>query len=412
MPPLNVLIVSQHYWPETFRINEIALSLQNVGCKVSVLTGQPNYPDGVVFPGYRASAWTTELHADGYTIYRVPLFPRGSGSAPRLVLNYLSFILFGCTLGPWMLRRTPIDIVFVYGTSPILQAIVGMAVSRIRGVQLMTWVQDLWPESLTVTGYVSSPRILKAVAAVVKWIYRHNDLLLVQSSAFLERVRVMAGRVPVEVHHNPGELAFENPAYPHEPALRLPSKFTVVFAGNLGMAQALDTVIEAANLLKDESHIAFVLIGSGVRYAWLQQQISSLELQNVHLPGRFPPEQMPSILVQASVLLVSLVRGAIMSETIPSKVQAYLAAGRPIIGSLDGEGARVIAEAGAGYSCAAEDAPALAMLVHKLSHESPDVLAAMGAAGRTYYLNNFEPDMLAQRLRDRMKRSCAIDDTI
>ena len=400
----SVLILSQHYWPESFRINEIAQSLREAGCDVSVLTGQPNYPDGAVFPGYRATGWGREQHPAGYTIHRVPLRPRGGGGARRLVANYLSFIAAGCLWGPWLLRGRRIDVVFVYGTSPILQAIVGMLLRRTHGARLVTWVQDLWPQSLEATGYVRSPRTLAAVAAVVRWIYRHNDLLLVQSPAFLPAVRAMAGATPVEVHANPGERAFDAPPSGQPPALTLPQGFNVVFAGNLGTAQALDTVVEAARLLQGEPGIRFVLVGSGSRSAWLQQQAQGLD--NLLLVGRFAAEQMPGILAQASALLVSLVRSPIMSLTIPSKVQAYLAAGRPVIASLDGEGARVILDAGAGVACPAEDAQALAQAVRQLGQAGPAALAAMGQGGRAYYARHYQPEALARQLRDRFVVLC------
>lgn len=210
--PLHVLVLSQHYWPETFRINEITDSLRECGCDVSVLTGQPNYPDGAIFDGYRAGGWGEQTHPGGYPIFRVPLLPRGGGKALQLVGNYLSFVVTASLLGPWLLRRRRVDVVFVYGTSPILQAIAAIVVARIKGAALVTWVQDLWPQSLEVTGYVRNPRLLASVAALVRWIYRRCDLLLVQSQAFVPTVRAMAGGVPVEVHPNPGEAAFDRAA--------------------------------------------------------------------------------------------------------------------------------------------------------------------------------------------------------
>lgn len=399
---LRVVILSQHYWPESFRINEIAESLQAAGCDVCVLTGQPNYPDGNIFPGYRATGWGRTQHPAGYPVFRVPLAPRGRGGAWRLAANYLSFIVCGSLLGPWLLRRQAVDVIFVYGTSPILQAIVGIVLRATHRAKLVTWIQDLWPQSLEVTGYVRNPRALSAVAAVVRWIYRRNDLLLVQGPGFLPAVRTMAGDTPVEVHPNPGERAFDQPPLRQAPALSLPAGFNIVFAGNLGTAQALDTVLDAAKYLKPHPHIRFVLVGSGARLDWLRQQVAEQGLHNVLLPGRFAPADMPGILAQASALLVSLVRSPTMSLTIPSKVQAYLAAGRPVIASLDGEGARVVAEAGAGMFCPAEDARSLADAVLALSRLPAEELDAMGHAARAYYARHFDPQTLAQALRDRL----------
>ena len=394
---MNVLIISQHYWPETFRINEVAESLQRAGCRVRVLTGQPNYPDGVAFPGYRPWKVCTEEHG-GYTIHRVPLVPRGRGTALRLVANYLSFLASACVLGPWSLRGRDVDVIFVYGTSPILQAIAGVVLKVVKRARLVTWVQDLWPQSLEVTGFVRNRRLLGAVATVVRWIYRRSDLLLVQSHAFMPPVKAMAGRTPVAYHPNPGELAFGVRVPQGPPALTLEPGFNVVFAGNFGTVQALDTVVRAAELLKTHRDIRLVLIGSGGRSDWLKSEVARLGLQNVVLPGRFPPDAMPGILAQASALLVSLTRGEIMSQTVPSKVQAYLAAGRPIVASLDGEGARVVREAGAGVTCPAEDEQALADGILKLRDASVDERLRMGQAGRRYYEQHFDPELLARRL--------------
>ena len=399
---MKVLILSQHFWPETFRINEVAQSLREAGCEVGVLTGQPNYPDGRIFPGYRAWGCGSEVHGGG-TIWRVPLAPRGRGNSRRLVANYLSFIASASVLGPGLLRRQRFDVIFVYGISPILQAIPGIVLRRTTGARLVTWVQDLWPQSLEATGHVRNRHLLAAVATVVSWIYRRSDLLLVQSPGFVPLVAPMAGNTPVEVHPNPGELAFRD-RHSGEPALHLDPGFNVVFAGNLGTVQAMDTVLAAAALLCDLPDVRFVLVGSGSRGEWVQQEVKRQGLSNVQLPGRFPPDAMPGILAQASALLVSLTRSEIFARTVPSKIQAYLAAGRPVIASLDGEGARVVEQAGAGLACPAEDAVALAHAVRRLHATDAAERRTMGENGRRYYEQQFDPDRLAQRLVQRFEQ--------
>ena len=177
---MRVLVLSQYFWPEGFQINHVVQSLVGRGIEVDVLTGKPNYPEGVVFDGYRAWGCQTEQWA-GAGIYRVPLVPRGTKSAVRLALNYLSFVVSGLVFAPWMLRARSYDAIFVYAPSPILQAIPALFLGRIKRCPVLLWVQDLWPESLVATGYVRSPRVLLAVERVVRFIYRRTDLLLVQS---------------------------------------------------------------------------------------------------------------------------------------------------------------------------------------------------------------------------------------
>lgn len=394
---MKILVLSQYFWPETFRINEVVRSLREIGCEVSVLTGQPNYPDGAVPPGYSSTALCTQMHK-GLAIHRVPIVPRRNSSASRLILNYLSFVLSAAVFGPWLLRGQRFDVIFVYAPSPILQAIPAVWIAWLKGARLVTWVQDLWPQSLQATGFVRNLSVLAMVAVLVRWIYRRNDLLLVQSQAFIPTVQAMAGKTLVQYHPCPGELAFSQAQPLGAPALLLEPGFNVVFAGNLGSVQALGTVLDAAELLRPYADVRMVLLGSGSRSEWLQQEVLRRQLDNVQLVGRFAPEAMPGILAQASALLVSLVRSPIMSQTVPSKVQAYLAAGKPIIASLDGEGARVVEESCAGVSCPAEDAAALAEAVLRLRTMPSNELKRMGEAGLRYYKQHFDPVALAAKM--------------
>jgi glycosyltransferase involved in cell wall biosynthesis len=396
---LKVLILTQYFWPETFRITEVAESLQANGCDVVVLTGQPNYPEGVILEGYSAASVCKEMY-EGLRIKRVPLAPRGSGSKTRLIINYLSFVVSASIFGPWLLRGQRFDAILVYAPSPIMQAIPAIWLSWLKEAKLITWVQDLWPESLSATGFVRSPAILDAVSIVVKWIYRHNDLLLVQSRAFIESVVNMAGSTPVIYHPNPGEIAFSNMQREEQSVLQLDTGFNVVFAGNLGTAQALGTILAAARLLKDIEEVRFVIVGSGSQSDWLRQNIELLGLKNMSMVGRFPPSEMPGIFAQASALLVTLVRDSKVSQTVPSKIQAYLAAARPIIAAIDGEGARIVIEAGAGIACQAEDAEALAEAVRHLYRTRLEERESMAQRGRVYYEQHFEPTLLARQLKE------------
>lgn len=399
---MRILIVSQYFWPESFRINEVADSLMQTGCEVTVLTGQPNYPGGNVYPGYRAMGCGLHARESGLLLYRVPLWPRGSGGALGLALNYLSFVAFATILGPWLLRGKKFDVIFVYGISPILQALPAIVLRKIKSAKLVTWVQDLWPESLEVTGFVKRRELLALVAALVRWIYRRHDLLLTQSRAFIAPVVAMAGKTPVEYHPNPGEVAFsKEPMSGEIAALKLEEGFNVVFAGNLGAAQALETIADAAELLREQVNIRLVIVGDGSSGGWLTEQVSRRNLSNVQLTGRYPTEAMPSIFSQASALLVTLARSPAMEKTIPSKIQAYLAAGRPIVACLDGEGAQIVEDAKAGLACPAENAQTLAQTILRLQALSDNERLQMGLAGKRYYRAHFEPDMLARKLRAR-----------
>ncbi|MDP3699448.1 MAG: glycosyltransferase family 4 protein [Hylemonella sp.] len=402
---MKVLVVSQYFWPEGFRINEVVRSLVEKGVEVDVLTGKPNYPEGAVFNGYRAGGCQVESWA-GATVYRVPLFPRGARGALRLALNYLSFIVTGLIFGPWLLRKRHYDVVFVYGLSPILLAIPAIFLAWIKRRKLIVWVQDLWPESLSATGYVRNPRVLRAVEWVVRRIYRHTDLLLVQSRAFEAPVAALAPGKPIAYYPNSVDGTFAEPpspdvVLPEVPALE--EGFAVVFAGNVGAGQAVEVMVEAAVLLKDVPQIRFVVFGQGSRWDWMREQVQARGLTNLHLPGRFPVNTMPGLMQKAGALLVTLADEPIFAMTVPNKVQAYMAAGRPILASLNGEGARLVAEAQAGLSVPAQDAQALAAAVLQLYQMPAEERAQLGANGRRYFKAHFDHDNLVDELMAHLR---------
>lgn len=403
---LRVLILSQYFWPENFIINDIVRTLDEHGHTVVVATGKPNYPDGKVFEGYRAMGTQCERYLGRIEVMRVPLWPRGKGGAKNLILNYLSFVIAGLLCLPWMLRGRKFDAILVFAPSPITQAIPAVALKWLKKAKLALWIQDLWPESLAATGFVKNPHLLKAVGWMVRAIYRHCNTLLVQSRAFVDPVARYAAREKIQYY--PNSLDVSTPkaavAIPQEFKELLEQHFCVVFAGNLGTAQALDTLLQAARQLRDDPQIRLVLVGSGSRLAWLKSQQQELGLDNLVLPGRFPMEAMEQIFERASALLVSLNDEEAFAQTIPSKIQAYLAAGRPIIASMNGEGARVVGEARAGLASPAEQVLPLVANIRHLKSLGTAERAAMGAAGRAYFDAHFEMTSQVGRLVELLQR--------
>ncbi len=403
---MNLLVITQYYWPETFVITGLVDSLQALGIKVTILTGKPNYPGGEVFPGYRAWGITREQRGQ-VDIVRVPLFARGKKSGWRLAANYVSFVAAATLLGPWLLRGKRFDAIFVFAPSPILQAVPAMLLARLRKIPLVLWVQDLWPQSLSATGYLKNPWGLEAVAWVVRRIYRASDRILVQSRAFIAPVAELTDK-PQKIHYLPNPYLATTGSQPSERAAQLLDTlrrhFCVVFAGNLGSAQALDTIVEAARRLLPQADLRIVLVGSGSQDNWLEQRKSELRLDNMVLAGRFESSDMASIFDAASALLVTLKPDPAFELTIPSKVQAYLAAARPIIAALDGEGARVVEEAGAGFCSAAGDAGALAASILRMARLPLAERQAMGMRGRSYFNRHFAPERLVDELADHFKQ--------
>jgi glycosyltransferase involved in cell wall biosynthesis len=400
---MNLLIVTQYFWPESFRINDLSQRLSGEGVNVTVLTGKPNYPEGQIFDGY--SFWSPRFERVGdIEVFRVPLVPRGAGKAIQLAMNYLSFAFLGTFLGPMLVRRRKVDVIFVYGISPILQAIPAIFLKWQKGAKLVVWVQDLWPESLEATGFVKNKFVLALVGRVVQWIYRHSDWVFVQSRAFIDPVADLCPREKIVYYPNSAEDAVASSIDERGcPVPGLKDFFSVAFAGALGTAQALDVILDAAERLKGNPEIRFFLVGHGSRVAWVDEQIRTRRLSNVVLAGRHPIDAMPSIFANASALLVTLTDNPIFEKTVPSKVQSYLAAGRPIIGCINGEGARVIEDAGAGLTCDAMDAGSLALLVDKLYRMPANEREQFGKNGRKYFEENFESHRLTIELITRLQ---------
>lgn len=395
---MKILIFNQYFWPENFRINEIADAIHSRGHEVDVMTGKPNYPEGEFFSGY--GAWGIKKDVwKKISIYRVPLIARGKKSSIRLALNYLSYILSALLFAPLVLRKKKYDLIFVYGVSPIFQVIPASFLGWLKGVPVVLWVQDLWPQSAEATGYVKSAWLLKMLEKFVRFSYSHTDLILVQSQAFIDPVSKLAPKIPVLYYPNSVDKDFYIPKELDVPDIgSLESGFTVLFAGNVGEAQSMETIVSAAEELLAYEEIKIVIIGSGSKIDWLSKEIKQKSLGNIFLEGRYPVETMPALMRQASVLLVSLTDQPIFGLTVPNKVQAYLAVGRPVIASLNGEGARIINEAKAGFSVPAEDAKGLAKAILTMYRMTDEERLQLGKNGRAYFKENFDEDALIDDL--------------
>ena len=390
-------MVSQYFWPESFPINDICSSLADKAVELEVLTAKPNYPGGKIHDGYKAWACFRETY-QGINVNRIPLWPRGKNRL-GLILNYLSFVFSGILFGSWMMRGKKFDVIFVYAPSPILQVIPALFLGFLKKSPVVVWVQDLWPESLSATGYVPNRLVLKLVSVIVRFIYKRADLILVQSQAFIEPVRKLASNTPIEYHPNSVIESFSATAFGEVQQIKgMDGVFPVLFAGNIGQAQAVGVIVETAFLLKDYNDIQLVVMGDGSARQGMLDDVKLRNLGNLHLPGKFPVESMPGFMQQAAVLLVTLADREIFAATVPSKIQAYLAAGKPIVACLNGEGARLVEEAGAGFATPAEDARALADTILKLYRMPQGQRDKMGSNGRAYFQRHFNHEDLIDRL--------------
>jgi glycosyltransferase involved in cell wall biosynthesis len=397
---MKLLVLTQYFWPENFLINDVVAGLAQRGHEVSVYTGLPNYPRGRFFDGYGAFGPFREAY-QGARVRRVPLIPRGAGGGLRLALNFASHALAATFLAPFAVPGR-FDAILVFEPSPMTIGIPARALRALKRAPLAFWVQDLWPESLSATGAVRSRGILRAVDALIRWIYRGCDRVLVQSEAFIPSVEAHGvPRSRIRYLPNSADPLYRrvSPSSTDPEAAELPAGFRVMYAGNIGAAQDFGTILDAADLLRDRRDIQWVILGDGRMRAWVEDEVRRRGLgATFHLLGPRPPEQMPRYFAHADVLLATLAREPIFAYTIPSKIQSYIACGRPVIAALEGEGGRIIREAGAGWVVTPEDPKALAAAVAAASALARPELDTMGHRGEAWFREHFEREKLLSRL--------------
>lgn len=397
---MRILVITQYFWPENFPINDFASGLQDKGHDVEVLTGIPNYPQGRIFQGYSAFGPTKDTFKE-MVVHRVPLVPRGNGSRIRLALNFVSFAVMASIFSPLYCRKR-YDIIFVYEPSPITVALPAIVLKMFKSAPIVFWMQDLWPESLSATGAIRSKAVLNIAELLVRLIYKGCDYIFAQSKAFIPSI-IQLGGDPDRIFYYPNSAAplYRPMLLAADAAERslVPDGFRVVFAGNIGAAQDFNTILSAAEMLTSHKDIHWIILGNGRMSSWVEAEIYKRGLSDtVHLLGRHPVEAMPRFFALAGALLVTLKKEPIFALTIPSKIQSYLACGKPIIAALDGEGARTIDEAGAGLTCPAQNPTALSRAVLNVYEMAQGERDVMGAKGRKYFESHFEREMLLDRL--------------
>ena len=396
---MRILLVSQYFWPENFRVNDLVKEWVKRDYKVTVLTGIPNYPAGKVFEAYREQP-NSFAGYEGAEVVRVPILSRGNGGF-RLMLNYLSFVVGAGILGPWRLRGKPVDVIFVFEPSPVTVGLPAVWFGKIKNAPVVFWALDLWPETLVALGVVRSPLVLGLVGHMVRFIYNRCTLVLGQSRGFLGSIALHCDeKSKIRYFPNWAEDVFSDSAVQPAPEVpEWPDGFTVVFAGNIGEAQDMPAVLDAAESLKDNAKIRWIIVGDGRNFKWLQSDVARRGLdKKVLLPGRFPVERMPSFYAHAAALLVSLKRDSVFSMTIPGKLQSYLMAGIPLLGMLDGEGAAIIRDAQAGLTCNAGDGTGLTKAVLALAAMPPEDRNQLGLNGRKYAQEEFGRTQLMDRM--------------
>jgi colanic acid biosynthesis glycosyl transferase WcaI len=399
---MKVLFLSQWFDPEPmFKGLAFAKALRDRGHDVQVLTGFPNYPEGKLYSGYRLRLLKREV-LDGIEVIRVPLYPSHDSSALRRVANYVSFALAASVIGPWAVRRA--DIIYVYHP-PATVALPALVIGTLRGIPFVYDIQDLWPDTLAATGMVRSRVLLRLVDWWCRLTYEMADQIVVLSQGF-KRVLMQRGvkESKVEVIYNWWEegsaaMASPNAILSREPGLQ--GRFNVVFAGTMGKAQALETVLQAAQIVKSsEPDVQFIFVGGGTEVERLRDLAREMKLDNVVFEARRAETEIGAILRAADLLLVHLKDDPLFAVTIPSKTQAYMAAGRPIVMAVRGEAAELVERAHAGVACPPEDAEGLAKRIIELRRSPKERLQEMGENGREFYRRELSMQVAVGRFEE------------
>lgn len=385
---MKILLITNHFYPEEFRCNDLAFELSSRGHKVTVLTAIPDYPQGKFHKGYGIFRKRIET-VNGVKVFHSFIIPRGQGGGLRLMFNYGSSLIAQCWDAFWMGLCGRYDYVLVHETSPVMVGVPGVIVSKMKHIPMDFWVLDLWPESLQDAGGINNAKVLGFFRKLTTWIYKHSSHILISSKGFKESI-CEKGDFEEKLVYFPnwadvalkGETSYVIP--------QMPEGFKVMFAGNIGEAQDMDHLMNAALELKEEKDIHFCIVGDGRKRQWVQEFVKDNGLEGtVHLFGRHPIEAMPAFFDSADVMLVTLKDSKIFNRTAPAKLQAYMNAGKPIAAMMNGEGPTVIADASCGMSVPACDSKAYAELIKKMSAMDKSELSKMGARGKSYCSENF-----------------------
>lgn len=398
---MNILIVTQYFWPENFRINDLVEELIKRNHSVTVLTGKPNYPGGSIFKSYKDEPTKFNKFKNA-RIMRVPIVARGKGKT-KLLLNYVSYIISASLIGILKLRGIKFDIIFIYEPSPITVALPGIFIGYFKKSPTFLWVLDLWPESLKGVGVLKSKFINYIIKLLVKYIYTRCNVILGQSRSFVENIQnYLLDKKKVIYFPNWSEEIFkDNNITPSKKLDYKPEVFNVMFAGNIGEAQDLPSILKAVEILKENKNIRWIIVGNGNKYNWMMDRIKKLNLEScIKVLGSFPIKEMPSLYAHADALLVSLKDEYVFHLTIPGKIQSYLQFGTPVLGMLNGEGNNLINNNKVGLCVQAGDANGLSENIVKMSKMKKSDLAQLGKNGIALAKKEFDRDRLMDRLEN------------
>lgn len=394
---MRILFVSQYFYPETFKGNDIVFDFIKRGHEVTVLTAKPNYPGGKFFENYTFFNNKREI-INGATVIRTPIYPRKNGKGIHLILNYLSFIFFSYFACLFRVKGK-FDVIFVQQLSPVTMALPGLWLKKRKKARLYLWVLDLWPESILAASTFKNGQIIRMIEKLVKYIYTNSDVILISSKYFEKSIakKVKDENKKIIYFPNWAEDIFTNDSQKDIVIPNLPEGFNIMFAGNVGESQDFETILKAAQYTKDKS-INWIVVGDGRKMDWIRNEIIEKEITNIYLLGRYEINAMPFFFKKADVMLVSLKDEPVFALTVPAKVQAYMSSGKIILGTLNGEGNKLINDSKCGFAVSAGDYLELADKAIKLKEMTCEKKHEMERNSKMYYESNFSKKMLFDKL--------------
>jgi len=389
---MKILLVTQYFYPENFKGNDIAFEMQKKGHEVTVLTGIPNYPKGEFFNGYGYFKRRRET-VNGVKVIRTFLIPRGNSTAIPLMVNYFTWFIFASFYAVYLALSKKFDKIIVQQLSPVMMGLPAVVVKKIQKIPVYFWVLDLWPESLESAGGIKNKKILGFFESMVKFLYRNSDKILISSKGFKQSI-LKKGNFEDKIIYFPNwaEKSINESKQNVEINLpKFPSGFNILFAGNVGVAQDLVNAIKAMEIvLKQNKKINFLILGDGRDRKRLEKLVLEKNIEkNIHFFGKYPIETMSYFFSKADCMFVSLKNEPIFSLSLPAKVQAYMSVGKPIISMMNGEGYNIINEADCGFAVHAEDNEGLANKILEIEKLSVLDRERLGNNGKTFYQENF-----------------------
>ena len=391
----NILFICQNFWPENFRSTDVVNNLVNSGYNVEVLTSNPNYPEGKIYNGYKWYGFKSENYKKKFFIHRVPTIPRGKSNYILIFLNYLAFILFGTFFGLAKFKNKKFDYILVFASSPIFQVYVGFVIKLFKKIKLVTWVQDLWPENLIALKLIKNKFLINLINFFTNQVYKFSDILIAQSISFK---RILSRRSNKKVFYIPNyaEIFKKNKF-----KKRINKKFTIVYAGNIGRAQKLTTLLKAIKKINQYHKIKVIvkIFGDGAELNKLKKFKKKNFINNIYFFGKVSKEKIYKEYINSDVLFLSLAKNKFLNFTIPAKLQSYFSMGKPILASASGETKKIILSSKAGYCSPPENATILYKNILKLINLDKKKLKKLGENSKKYFNKHFSEDIVTNMFK-------------